>query len=186
MTFITDQNTSANPSPADTPGAVPAPSEIYVLGAGHGHHLHFLNNLATLKTAAGGDASMAVVEFDGPRDFGPPLHRHHDEDEFFFILDGEIEVQLGDELSTVGQGAFVWLPCGLPHTVQLVSDSCRMLAVTAPAGGSARFDAMVAALGEDTTDVRIPDPMDIDPGHVAAVCAEHGIEIMGPPPAPRS
>jgi hypothetical protein len=30
----------------------------------------------------------------------------------------------------------------------------------------------------------MPAPVEIDPGHVAAVCARHGIEVLGPPPAP--
>ena len=162
------------------------PTTIYALDAGQGRHLHALDNLATLKTAAGANASMAVVEFSAPQDFGPPLHSHNDEDEFLFVIDGSLEVQVGDEHRIVEAGAFVWLPSGVPHTFQVVSESCRMLSVTADASGDATFDAMFADLGEDTDDVRIPDPMPIDPAHVAQTCARHGVEILGPPPGPRS
>ena len=175
-----------NNTPNNSTTATIDPTSIYALDPGQGRHLHALDNLATLKTLADADASMAVVEFSAPRDFGPPLHSHQDEDEFLFIIDGSLEVQVGGEQRIVDAGAFVWLPSGVPHTFQVVSDSCRMLSVTADASGNATFDAMFADLGEDTDDVRIPDPMAIDPAHVAQVCARHGVEILGPPPAPRS
>ena len=164
--------------------AEPDPTAIYALDAGAGRHLHALDNLATLKTAAGANASMAVVEFSAPRGFGPPLHAHTDEDEFLFIVDGMLDVHIGDHRRTVEAGGFVWLPSGSPHTFQVLSDTCRMLSVTADASGDAQFDAMFAELGDDTEDVTIPSPMAIDPGHVAQVCARHGVEILGPPPAP--
>jgi hypothetical protein len=44
--------------------------------------------------------------------------------------------------------------------------------------------SIVATLGDATDDARIPEPVEIDPGHVAAVCADHGIEVLGPPPPP--
>ena len=53
-----------------------------VLATGEGQHVEFLNNLTTIKLA-GRDRTMSVVEFLAPRGFGPPEHRHNDEDELF-------------------------------------------------------------------------------------------------------
>ena len=43
---------------------------------------------------------------------------------------------------------------------------------------------LVAALGDPTDEPTLPEPADIDPAHVAAVCAQFGIEVLGPPPEP--
>jgi hypothetical protein len=36
--------------------------------------------------------------------------------------------------------------------------------------------------GDPTDPSALPEPIEIDPGQVAQVCAEHGIEVLGPPP----
>ncbi len=149
-----------------------------------GHHLTFLNNLATVKVSAGENGTLSVVEFLGPRGFGPPLHRHNHEDELFVILDGDVRLVTGDTEYDAAPGTVAMLPRAVPHTFQILSDSARILNVTGSTDGAPSFDQMVTALGEDTQDLRIPDPMEIDPGRVAEVCAQFGIDILGPPPAP--
>lgn len=42
---------------------------------------------------------------------------------------------------------------------------------------------MVHDLGTELPEGRLPEPVDIDPGQVAAACARHGVEVLGPPPA---
>lgn len=159
-------------------------ADAAVLEAGHGAHYEFLNNLATVKVRAGSEGSMSVVEFLAPQGFGPPLHRHVTEDELFIVLDGELVFHVGDDRIPGGPGAVAHLPRALPHTFQVVSETCRLINVTASNDTIPRFDAMVAALGVPTTSVSMPAPMQIDPGRVAEVCLEHDIEIVGPPPPP--
>ena len=160
-----------------------APSP-YVLDRDEGEHRHFLDNLATTKVAAGDSGTLSAVEFLAPRGFGPPLHRHEDEDEIIVVLDGRVAFRSGNDESVATAGSTAFLPRQVPHTFQVLSDTARLLSVTASTAGAPRFDAMVAALGEPVDDPTLPGPMDIDPGHVAEVCGRHGIEILGPPPAP--
>lgn len=161
----------------------PATRPPVVLAAGDGARFHFLDNLATVKVAgAGGD--LSVVEFLAPRGFGPPLHRHNDEDELFVILDGELSLETQGSAHTAGEGVVAMLPRAVPHRFQVLSETARFLNVTGSSAGAPRFDQMVSTLGIPTDDDSIPDPMDIDPGHVAEVCAAHGIDILGPPPPP--
>jgi quercetin dioxygenase-like cupin family protein len=154
--------------------------------AGEGDHHFFLNHLATVKVGAGdSDSGLALVEFVAPRGFGPPLHMHTEEDELMYVLEGEIRVDLGDADSTVvSTGAVVTLPHGIPHVWQVVSDGARFLTVNAGRRNGPSFDNFVAALGTPTDPRALPDPIEIDPGHVAQVCAAHGIEVLGPPPSP--
>jgi quercetin dioxygenase-like cupin family protein len=160
--------------------------KVQTVPPGHGDHHFFLNHLATVKVTAGESASgLAVVEFVAPRGFGPPLHRHIEEDELMYVLDGEIRVDLGDGTSTVAStGAVVTLPHGIAHVWQVTSDTARFLTVNAGRRDGPSFDQFVAALGTPTDPAALPAPIEIDPGHVAQMCAQHGIEVLGPPPPP--
>lgn len=155
-----------------------------VLASDEGQRLEFLNNLVTIKSAAGSDRAMSVVEFLAPRSFGPPEHVHRNEDEFFVVLDGEMKFLTGGEEILAGAGACAYLPRAVPHTFQVLSESARMLTIAAVFSEPSRFDQMVTALGTPTDQLVIPEPKPIDPTLVADVCREHGIDIVGPPPEP--
>jgi quercetin dioxygenase-like cupin family protein len=161
---------------------------IQSLGAvepGDGDHRFFLNHLATVKVAAGASASgMSVVEFTAPRGFGPPLHLHREEDEIMYVIDGEIRLDIGDRSTVAGPGTVVSLPHGIPHQFQILSERARFLTVTAGRQQAPSFDRFVAALGSPADPQSLPAPIEVDPAYVARVCAEHGIDVLGPPPAP--
>jgi quercetin dioxygenase-like cupin family protein len=155
-----------------------------VIAPGSGHHLHFLNHLATVKVRGGDDGALSVVEFTAPRGLGPPLHQHDDEDEVFVVLDGRIAFHTGDERLMADTGGMAFLPHGVPHTFQVHSETARFVCVTGSRRRAPRFDRMVDVLGVPTPAAALPEPTAIDPGRVAEVCREHGIQVLGPPPAP--
>ena len=146
-----------------------------------GGHFHFLNTLYTAKiNSEQANGQFTAMEFLGPKNFGPPLHRHEAEDELFYLVDGQVWFSCGDVDAVHETGAVVWLPRGLPHTFQVRSETARVFQVSTPGG----FESFVAALGRSTGEPVLPDPEEIDPGHVAEVCARFNIEVLGPPPAP--
>lgn len=157
---------------------------LEVSGPGSGPHYHFLNHLASVRVAADGERSMSVVQFEATRGFGAPLHRHEHEDELFVVLDGELRFTYGEDTLPGPQGTIAYLPAARPHTFQVISDSAVILNVTASRSHVPRFDEMVVALGVPTDPMDLPDDQPIDPGHVAAVCAEYDVTILGPPPGP--
>lgn len=60
----------------DTKALTPDMIDLAAVAEGDGDHRFFLNHLATVKVSAGSSLSgMNVVEFDAPKDFGPPLHQ---------------------------------------------------------------------------------------------------------------
>ena len=152
-----------------------------LIARGEGKHFHFLNNLFTAKLSSEEtNGEMTVMEFHAPKNFGPPLHSHDIEDELFYVIDGDVWFSCGDVEAVHTTGAVVWLPRGRPHTFQVRSETAQVLQVTTPA----QFERFVATLGRPTDDAVIPEPEEIDPGHVAEVCAQFGIQVLGPPPAP--
>jgi quercetin dioxygenase-like cupin family protein len=90
--------------------------------------------------SAQSNGAVSVVELAASADFaGPPLH-HHDFDEAFYVLEGEMTFQLGDELRTVGPGELIFAARGSHHTLANLSGApARYLVVCTPAGFENRF-----------------------------------------------
>jgi mannose-6-phosphate isomerase-like protein (cupin superfamily) len=53
---------------------------------------------------------------------GPPLH-HHEFDETFYVLDGQLTFHVRDELFTAGPGALAFAPGGVAHTLANLGDA---------------------------------------------------------------
>jgi mannose-6-phosphate isomerase-like protein (cupin superfamily) len=87
----------------------------------------------------------AVIEITVPGGWpGPPLH-HHDFDEAFYVLDGELTFQLGDALATRGSGSLTFAPRGSHHTLaNLAEGAARYLLICTPGGFERRFDRLEA------------------------------------------
>src|SRR5690349_4948705 len=140
---------------------------------GEGDNFTFLNTLYTAKlNSEQTKGTLTAMEFLAPRNFGPPVHRHDAEDELFYLIEGEMWFSCGDVEAVHGTGAVIWLPRGLPHTFQVRSESARVFQVSTPGG----FEHLVVALGEPSASAELPTPQDIDPGHVAEVCAQFNIQ----------
>lgn len=91
------------------------------------------------------DGVVSAIEVaSSPGRTGPPLH-HHDFDEAFYVLEGELTFRLRDELFTRGAGELAFAPRGVPHTYANRSDAtARALIVCTPAGFERYFDRIVA------------------------------------------
>lgn len=156
----------------------------YVLARDEGQIGHFLNNLVTHKVSAADGGSLAAVEANAPKGFGPPLHSHDDEDEIIVVLDGEVRFECGGAVKTVGAGGLAYFPHGHPHTFQVLSESSRMLNITASAKVTPAFDDFVDALSTPADSIDLPPQTEIDGARVAQVGVQYGIQILGPPPDP--
>jgi quercetin dioxygenase-like cupin family protein len=87
---------------------------------------------------------VAVIQTAPSPGSGPSLH-HHDFDEAFYVLDGELTFQLRDELLRAGPGELVFAPRGVPHTFANLGDApARQLIVCTPAGFERYFARMAA------------------------------------------
>jgi quercetin dioxygenase-like cupin family protein len=179
MTSIATQTSSGD---TDRTGAATRLAPI-ALGAGEGEALWFLGVLATVKASSESTGGrVAVIEHLAPRGSGSPLHVHHREDEWFYIVDGELTFWVGGELIVAAAGAFVYGPREIPHTFTVSSEQARFLLVTEPAG----FEGFVRACAEPAERQAIPpaasEPPDV--ARMAAIAAEYGIDIIGPPGIP--
>ena len=154
------------------------------LQAGQGEAFWFLGALGTIKASGDADGGSMVSEWWAPRGHGSPLPLHHREDEWFYVLEGEVTFWLDGAVTVAGPGAFVFGPRGVPHTFLVTSDEARFLLVTQPAG----FEAFVRAVGEPAAQPTLPPVTVVPPPPevLGALAAEHGVEILGPPGIPGS
>lgn len=75
---------------------------------------------------------------------GPPLHVHPTHGEGFYVLDGQVTFQLGDEVITGGPGTWVFAPKDTPHTLaNLSGQDARLLCTFSPAGFERRFECQI-------------------------------------------
>ena len=140
---------------------------------------------ALVRVRAGGDAtagSLDVLEHQGERGYASPLHRHLAEEETFFVLDGELRVEVGGEAHAAGPGAVAFLPRQLPHAFVVTSPQARFLTLHTP-GGFDRFTLAAGTPAAGTTTMP-PEEVPPEPAALAAMASSYGIEIMGPPPTP--
>lgn len=124
------------------------------------------------------DGRYAVLENRVPQNDMPPLHVHHEEDEVFHILDGEVTLFLPGQEVRLGPGETFRAPRGIPHTYRVESPAARLLVFCSPA----RFDGFVRAVSKLAPAEELPPRgRPFDPQRFAATAAEHGIELLGPP-----
>ena len=123
-----------------------------------------------------------MTENLSPRGSGSPLHVHRNEDEWFYVLTGELTFWVGGQVTTATPGSFVYGPKNVPHTFTVSSERARYLLVTEPAG----FEGFIRTIGEPARELVIPPPATEPPDVAAlsAIAAQYGVEILGPPGIP--
>jgi quercetin dioxygenase-like cupin family protein len=92
--------------------------------------------------------ALAVIENTVPAGFGGPELHHHDFDETFYVLEGELTCQLGEELSTATAGTLAFARRGVNHAYANLSGApARFLLICTPAGFERHFDRLAAQTG---------------------------------------
>jgi mannose-6-phosphate isomerase-like protein (cupin superfamily) len=104
------------------------------------------------------EGRFSVVEHPiAPRALAAPLHLHHLEDEYSFVLEGTLGALRGDRVVEAGPGSWVFKPRGEWHTFWNAGDiPCRIIEVISPAGFEGYFRELASLLA-DATDAP-PDP----------------------------
>src|ERR671914_1546988 len=161
-----------------------AASRTFAHQTGEGKALWWIGMLATIKaTAEQTGGQYTLVEILAPEGFASPLHVHHQEDEGFWILEGEMTFYVGDQTIKARPGSFLFGPKGVPHAFTVDSGPARLLFVLSPGG----FEGLIREMGEPARELSIPPQPEAPPDEaemqrMAAIAARYGNEILGPPP----
>lgn len=130
------------------------------------------------------DASLSGGRFSivhhplAPRALAAPLHRHHDEDEYSYVLHGTLGALLGDEVITAGPGTWVFKPRGQWHTFWNAGDApCEIIEIISPGGFENYFREVAAAWGDVKAFAEINRRyrLDMDFSSVPGLCERFGL-----------
>jgi quercetin dioxygenase-like cupin family protein len=117
---------------------------------GEGRTLAVAGGRYTIKASGENtNGAYTLIEMFLPPQSGPMPHLHQREEESFYILEGSLLFQVGDETLTAGAGAFVKAPRGVSHAFKNVGTTpARVLLLVIPAGLERFFEEVGQPLGE--------------------------------------
>ena len=142
----------------------------HVLGAGDGEVVHLLAlGVRFMIEGEATDGAFSLVEHPlPPRALGAPVHTHRNEDEYSYVLEGRIGVQLGETVLEASAGELVFKPRGVPHAFWNAGDEpARLLELISPAGFEGYFRELAPLLAA-------PEP---DRGAIGEVVQRYELEI---------
>ncbi|MCE9532258.1 MAG: cupin domain-containing protein [Planctomycetes bacterium] len=132
-----------------------------------------------LATGEDTNGKYATWEAIIPPGGGPPPHVHSREEEGFYILEGEITFQIGEERIVATAGMFANMPVGTPHSFRNESDKpAKMLISVAPAGLELMFFEVGVPLAQGASTALPPTKEEIE--KLLLIAPRYGIEIRIP------
>ena len=121
------------------------------------------------------DGAMCVFEFTGGS--CGPRHLHHDQDEWLYIVDGELKFDVGDKRFHAAAGESVFIPRGVPHAWACVSGNPgKVINVYQPAG---RMEEFFRAVGKYTGKPYVHESLSFH--EFRRLFHDHGMDVVGPP-----
>jgi quercetin dioxygenase-like cupin family protein len=135
----------------------------------------FVGMLAEVKaSAADTGGQYTLVEVTAPPNLRAPLHVHYTEDEGFYVLDGTVTIQVGEETVELGPGRHAHGPRNIPHRFTVGPDGARMLWILTPGG----FENLLEAASVPAEAATVPPPSVVPPEDIAEIILRHGNELL--------
>ena len=144
----------------------------------------YLFDLGTAYLVEG--ESFALVEHTlPPRALGSPLHRHANEDEYSYVLEGRLGAQLGDEVVEAGPGELVRKPRGQEHAFWNAGDEpLRFLELISPGRFANYFRELAPPLAAGdhaaVQEIAARYELEIDFATIPALAERHGLNVAVP------
>lgn len=127
------------------------------------------------------DGRFSVVHHPmAPRILAAPLHRHHREDEYSYVLTGTMGGLLGDDVVTAGPGTWVFKPRMQWHTFWNAGDTpCEIIEIISPAGFEDYFRGLRAAWPDmgKIKELTARYELEVDVGSVPGLCARFDLKF---------
>jgi quercetin dioxygenase-like cupin family protein len=146
----------------------------FIVNGGEGRKIHVIGEEVIVKISSrdtGG--AFTVIEGSTRPRYGPPLHVHRNQDETFYVVEGEYRFEVDGQEIYATAGATVFAPRGSRHTFQNVgAGTGRIVSTVVPGGLDVFFEDLEAVAPRGTA----PDRTKILP-----VFEKHGMELVGPP-----
>jgi mannose-6-phosphate isomerase-like protein (cupin superfamily) len=140
-----------------------------------GQQRWFFGMLAEVKaSAADTDGRYTLLEITAPAGLQTPLHVHYHEDEGFYVLDGAVTIEVGDETVELTAGQHAYGPRDVPHKFTVGPDGAKMLWVLTPGG----FEDLVEQASVPAERPTVPPPSVVPPADAAEIVLRYGNELL--------
>ncbi|MCR2822071.1 cupin domain-containing protein [Lederbergia panacisoli] len=120
----------------------------------------------------------SVIQMVERKGLEPPPHIHDNEDETFYVLEGEVTYFVEDKAIHATPGTYVYAPRGIRHTYALKTEEAKVLDTTYPSG----FENFVKELSVPVPEILppIPDgpPSQEEVEKLVSIAAKYGINIL--------
>jgi len=133
--------------------------------------------LSIKLTAAQTGGRLGTWVWDGVGGAAAPLHVHHREEEYFYVVDGEARLFVGGERIDARAGDLVALPRDVPHAYLISSPTARVIGMASPGG----FESFFSELATPVVD-REPPAAAPDVAAMVIAAAARDVDVLGPPP----
>ena len=149
-----------------------------IRGRDEGDATWFFNALmTTVASTAETGGAYSLTEHLATAASNPPMHVQVDEDEAFYILDGEVEFEVDGQVVLAKPGDFAFVARGAAHTFRVLTDTARYLVICSgkPADNLEEF---FLGMGTPATERRLPEPAAPDESRLVELCARTGIQLL--------
>ncbi|HEX8771514.1 MAG TPA: cupin domain-containing protein [Acidimicrobiales bacterium] len=156
---------------------------VVVRGPGEGQATWAMGSLFERLASGqetGGAFDLSLVT--QPPGIAAPLHVHTHEAEAFYVLEGTMIYQAGEDLHHLAAGSFIHLPRGVPHAFRITGTTpARFLSFDTPAGLMDLYDEV----GIPAHERRLPgsdgQSMEEEIPRWNEIGPRYGIQVLGPP-----
>jgi quercetin dioxygenase-like cupin family protein len=140
-----------------------------IVRSNEGKTINVIGDVQTIKlTGKDTNGLFTLIEEENIPGTGIPLHVHENEDEVFKVIEGEMELTVGDKTTILKAGDLAFGPRGVPHSWKIIGDQkARVILSVFPSGIENMFEELSSLP---------PGPPDFP--KVAEICGRHGVTFM--------
>ncbi len=114
------------------------------------------------------NGQFTLIEQNNEPGAAIPSHVHENEDEVFQVLEGQVEMSIGDETTTLSTGDLIFCPRGIPHSFKVIGEeNARAMVSIFPAGLERMF--------EELADLPAGPP---DMDKVTEICGKYSLKFV--------
>ena len=134
-----------------------------------GNKLNVLGDNQNIKlTGEDTNGQYTLIEQNNEPGIGIPPHVHENEDEVFQVLEGKVEMSVGDKMTTLNAGDIIFCPKGVPHSWKVVGEKkARAMLSIFPAGLEGMF--------KELSELPVGPP---DMEKVTAICGKYNLKFV--------
>jgi len=149
-----------------------------IRGRDDGEATWFFNALMTTKASTAETAgAYSLTEHLVTAASNPPMHVQVEEDEAFYVLEGEIELEVDGQVVLATPGTFAFVARGAAHLFRVLTPTARMLVICS-GKPTDNLEDFFLGMGEPATERVLPQPGPPDEARLLALTARTGIELV--------